>query len=106
MRRVVDVCKMFLVYFSFLIYSFGFLGVLLNRDSLLRTLLCLELMLVGLNFGVVLGSLVVDCIDSLVISLFILTVIGVETSVGLGLMVGYYRVWGSIGLSGLVLLQG
>lgn len=97
---------MFLVYISFFIYSFGFFGVLLNRDSLLRTLLCLELMLVGLNFGMLLLGLLLDCSDSLVLSMFIFTVIGVETAVGLGLMIGYYRVWGSIGLTDLIFLHG
>jgi NADH-quinone oxidoreductase subunit K len=80
------------------LFSIAVFGIIFNRKSILITLICIELMLLALNLNFVLFSIYLDDIYGQLFSLFILTIAAAESSIGLAVIILYYRVRGTISL--------
>lgn len=74
----------------------GMAGVLVNKRSMLISLMSIELMLYGLDFLVIIASLKVDDIGGQILALFIVTLAAAESAVALALIMAYFRVHGNI----------
>jgi len=59
-------------------------------------LISIELMLLGVNLAFILFSVFLDDISGQIFSLFILTVAGGESAIGLAILVSFYRLQGII----------
>jgi NADH-quinone oxidoreductase subunit K len=59
-------------------------------------LMCVELLLLAINFNFVIFSVFLDDIVGEVFALFILTIAAAECSIGLAILVVYYRIQGSV----------
>jgi len=75
---------------AFLLFSVGFLGVVLRRNLLL-VLMSLELMLNGINVALVSFSRASGNLDGSLFVFFIMTVAATEVAVGLALLVALYK---------------
>ena len=74
----------------------GFLGIIVNRYSILLILISLEIIFLGLNLNFLLLSAFCNDAIGQIISFFILTVVGAESAIGLAILIAYYRVRGTI----------
>lgn len=83
-----------LEYFLFLsavIFSIGVSGIFLNRKNIISILMSIELMLLSININFVTFSVYLHEISGQIFSLFILTVAAAEVSIGLAIVVVYFR---------------
>lgn len=89
---------MLIVFFCYncILFLIGLVGIVLNRKNILVTLMCIELMLLALNLNWVTASIYTDDILGQIFCLFILTVAAAESSIGLAILICYYRTFGSI----------
>jgi NADH-quinone oxidoreductase subunit K len=99
---------MFILQLSTNVFVFftSILGVVLNHKNLLTVLISLELMLLSLNLNFIVLSVYLDDMYGQIFSLFILTVAAAESSIGLAIIILYYRVRGSISLEQSSTLRG
>jgi NADH-quinone oxidoreductase subunit K len=84
----------------------GVLGLLTNRDNLLRLIISLELMLLGVNSGLIFLSLIYSHLLSQLFVILILSVAAAEAAIGLGLLVVAYKRTGSIKFQTFSVLRG
>ena len=78
------------------IFCLGFVGLVLNRKNILVAIMCIELLLLAVNFNFVLFSLYLDDIFGSVFVLFVLTIAASESALGLAILTVYYRLKNSI----------
>lgn len=83
---------------SILLFSVGLLGFVLNRKNIILMLIAIEIMLLGATLYILLGSLNIDDIFGQVYAVYIISVAGAESAIGLGILVAYYRLRGSIAI--------
>ena len=89
---------------AFLLFSVGFLGVIIRRNLLL-VLMSLELMLNGVNVALVSFSRTSLNLDGSLFVFFIMTVAATEVAVGLALLVALYKRRKSVFSENIALLQ-
>lgn len=92
--------------YPFCIFLLGLWGLLLLRRSLILILICIELLLLSLNLFFILFSLYLDDLTGQVFSLFILTVAGGESAIGLAILVAFYRLQSLISIDLVSFLKG
>jgi len=99
---------MFLLQLSvnFFIFFLSVVGIIFNRRSILITLVCIELMLLSLNLNFIVFSVYLDDMYGQLFSIFILTIAAAESSIGLAIIILYYRVRGNISLEQKPVLKG
>ena len=100
-----NVSALFLFFFQILIII-GILGIILSRTSLLIILMCLEMVLLGANLSFTFLSAFLNDIKGALATLFIMAITAAESSIGLALLVAYYRIRGIIYLQESKLLRG
>ena len=74
------------------VFSIGFLGIFINRKNIITILMSIELMLLSINFNFIIYSRFLDDILGQIFALFFLTIGAAESSIGLGILVSFYRV--------------
>jgi NADH:ubiquinone oxidoreductase subunit K len=92
--------------FNLFLFFLSTFGIIFNRRSIIITLICIELMLLSLNLNFVVLSVYLDDCYGQMFSMFILTVAAAESSIGLAIIILYYRVRGSISLNQVSVLKG
>jgi len=90
---------------SLVIFFIGVLGILTHRRNVIIVLMCLELMLLGVNVNFILFSVYLDDLTGQVWSIFILTVAAAEAAVGLAILIAYYRQRSNVAISDKVVLK-
>lgn len=83
---------------SIILFLIGILGFVLNRKNIILMLISIEIMLLGITFYILLGSLNIDDILGQTYSIYIISVAGAESAIGLGILVAFYRLRGSIAI--------
>ena len=91
---------------SHLLVLAGIYGVLSRRDNLIITLVCLEMALLGVALQYSVSGLIIDDFFGQIIFFLLLTLAGVESALGLALIISYYRVRTSVRFSSLVVVKG
>ena len=81
---------------SSLIFLISVLGIFLNQKNILVMLMSLEMMFLSISFNLIFSSIHLDDIVGQVFSLLILTVAAAESSIGLAILVVYYRIRNTI----------
>ena len=79
----------------------NFVGKFLNKKSIILVLMSVELMLLAINFSLLITSSYIDDSFGQIFALFILTVAAAESSIGLAILVVYYRLQGTIALESI-----
>ena len=90
---------------STILLILGVFGVFLTRRHLILILISIELILLSVNLNFVVFSVYLDDIVGQVFSLFVLMVAAAESSIGLAILVVYYRLFGTISVDFINLLK-
>ena len=88
------------------IFTIGIVGIFLNRKNLIVILMCIELLLLAVNINLVSFSIFLNDLNGQIFTLFILTVAAAEASIGLAIIVVYYRNSGNIRVEEINTLKG
>jgi NADH-quinone oxidoreductase subunit K len=91
---------------SGILFSIAVAGVFLNRKNIIVLLMCIELMLLAVNFNFVAFSRYLGDIGGQIFVFFILTVAAAEAAIGLAILVVLFRERRSIDVEDLDTLQG
>ena len=83
---------------SLILFLIGILGFVLNRRNIILMLISIEIMLLAITFLILLGSLSFDDILGQTYAIYIISIAGAESAIGLGILVAYYRLRGSISI--------
>ena len=92
--------------FSTILFILGVLGIFIARKNIIIILMCVELMLLAVNLNFIVFSVYLDDILGEVFALFVLTVAAAEASIGLAILVVYYRIRGTVGIDYISSLKG
>ena len=91
---------------SGILFAIAVAGVFLNRKNIIVLLMCIELMLLAVNFNFVAFSRFLGDISGQVFVFFILTVAAAEAAIGLAILVVLFRERSTIDVEDLDTLQG
>ena len=88
------------------LFSIAVAGVFINRKNVILLLMCIELMLLAVNFNFVAFSRFLGNLDGQVFVFFILTVAAAEAAIGLAILVVLFRQRRSINVEELDAMKG
>lgn len=91
---------------SALLFLISILGICLNQKNILVMLMSLEMMFLAVSFNLIFSSIYLDDIVGQIFSLLILTVAAAESSIGLAILVVYYRIRNIITVELMNLMKG
>ena len=91
---------------SGILFAIAVAGVFLNRKNVIVLLMCIELMLLAVNFNFVAFSRYLDDTSGQIFVFFILTVAAAESAIGLAILVLLFRNVGTIDVEELGSLKG
>lgn len=86
---------------SIVLFLIGILGFVLNRKNIILILISIEIILLSVTLIVLVSSYSFDDILGQTYSIYIIAIAGAESAIGLGILVAYYRLRGSISLNNL-----
>lgn len=87
-----------LMLLSIILFLIGALGFVLNRKNIILMLISIEIMLLSITFLILIGSLGFEDILGQVYAIYIIAIAGAESAIGLGILVAFYRLRGSIAI--------
>jgi len=76
---------------SLILFLIGILGFVLNRKNIILMLISIEIMLLSITFLILVSSLSFDDILGQTYAIYIITIAGAESAIGLGILVAFYR---------------
>lgn len=91
----------FVLKLTSLLFCIGMMGLVLNRKNVLVALMCIELLLLVVNFNFIVFSIYLDDIFGSIFVLFVLTIAASESALGLAILTVYYQLKSSILLESL-----
>jgi NADH-quinone oxidoreductase subunit K len=89
-----------------IIFSLGIFGIFMNRKNVIVILMSVELMLLAVNINLVAFSAEHRDLVGQIFSLFVLTVAAAEASIGLAILVVFFRNRGSIAVEDINKMKG
>jgi NADH-quinone oxidoreductase subunit K len=89
-----------------IIFSLGIFGIFMNRKNVIIILMSVELMLLAVNINLVAFSAEHGDLVGQIFSLFVLTVAAAEASIGLAILVVFFRNRGSIAVEDVNIMKG
>jgi NADH-ubiquinone oxidoreductase chain 4L len=94
-------CKYRLKYMKLglLLYLIGLLGFVLNRKNIILMLISIEIMLLATTFIIIINSYMFEDVTGQVFAIYIIVIAAAESAIGLGILVAFYRLRGTISLS-------
>jgi NADH-ubiquinone oxidoreductase chain 4L len=81
---------------SLILFLIGILGFVLNRKNIILMLISIEIMLLSITFLILVSSFTYDDILGQTFAIYVITIAGAESAIGLGILVAYYRLRGNI----------
>ena len=88
------------------LFSLSVAGIFLNRKNVILLLMCIELMLLAVNFNFIAFSRALNDTLGQVFVFFILTVAAAESAIGLAILVALFRNLNTINVEDLDSLKG
>ncbi len=89
-----------------ILFTLGIFGIFLNRKNVIIILMSIELMLLAVNINLVAFSASLGDLVGQIFALFVLTVAAAEASIGLAILVVYFRNRGSIAVEDINMMKG
>ena len=77
--------------FSLLLFLVGILGFILNRKNIILMLISIEIMLLAVTFLILISSYNLDDNIGQTFSVYIISIAGAESVIGLSILVAFYR---------------
>lgn len=91
---------------SGILFALAVAGIFLNRKNVILLLMCIELLLLAVNFNFVAFARHLGDLDGQVFVFFILTVAAAESAIGLAILVVLFRQRKSINVEELDAMKG
>ena len=91
---------------SVILFGLGLAGIIINRKNLIALLMCIELMILGVNTNFIAFAQYLGARSGELFVFFILTVAAAELAIGLAIVVLFYRRRGSISIDDMNILKG
>jgi len=91
---------------SAILFLLAVAGIFINRRNVILLLMCIELMLLAVNFNFVAFSRFLNNLDGQIFVFFILTVAAAEADIGLAILVVLFRSKRSIDVDDLNSMKG
>jgi NADH-quinone oxidoreductase subunit K len=91
---------------SQILFFLGLFGIFINRKNVLTIIICLELILLSINMNLLFSAFYLDDILGEIFVIIVLTVAAAESSIGLAILIIYYRLRGTIIINFINLLKG
>ena len=91
---------------SGVLFAISVAGMFINRKNLILLLMCVELLLLAVNFNFVAFSRYLDDINGQIFVFFVLTVAAAESAIGLAILVVLFRVRRTINVEDMNILKG
>jgi NADH-quinone oxidoreductase subunit K len=88
------------------LFSISVAGIFINRKNVILLLMCIELMLLAVNFNFIAFSHYLGDLSGQVFVLFILTVAAAESAIGLAILILLFRNRSSINVEDMDSLRG
>jgi len=89
-----------------ILFTIGMLGIFLNRKNVIIILMSIELILLAVNINFIAFSQHLGDLVGQVFALFILTVAAAEASIGLAILVVFFRNRGTIAVEDVNVMKG
>jgi len=89
-----------------LLFAISFAGIVINRKNVIILLMCIELLLLAVNFNFIAFAQYLHNGAGEVFVFFILTVAAAESAIGLAILVLYYRKNKTINVQAMDKLKG
>jgi NADH-quinone oxidoreductase subunit K len=89
-----------------ILFTLGVFGIFLNRKNVIIIMMSIELILLAVNLNLVAFSAFLGDLVGQIYALVVLTVAAAETSIGLAILVVYFRNRGSIAVEDINLMKG
>jgi NADH-ubiquinone oxidoreductase chain 4L len=83
---------------ALILFLIGILGFVLNRKNIIFMIIALEIMLLAVTLLVLLSSYGFNDNAGQTFGVFIISIAGAESVIGLSILVAYYRIRGTISL--------
>jgi NADH-quinone oxidoreductase subunit K len=96
---------LYLIFVTTLLYLIGVIGLILNRKNILIIIMCLEIMLLSINLNFITFSIYLDDLLGQMFVLYILTVAATESSIGLAILVIFYRIKKTILIEDIITIK-
>jgi len=84
---------------AIILFLIGILGFILNRRNIILMIIAIEIMLLSVTILVLIMSYGFDDNIGQTFSIFIISIAGAESVIGLSILVAYYRLRGTISLN-------
>lgn len=91
---------------SAILFTLAIAGIFINRRNVILLLMCVELMLLAVNFNFIIFSRYLDDIAGQVFVFFILTVAAAEAAIGLAILVVLFRSRRSVNVQDMDAMKG
>lgn len=89
-----------------ILFTLGIFGIFLNRKNVIIILMSIELILLSVNINLVAFSSYLGDLVGQIFALLVLTVAAAEASIGLAILVVFFRNRGSIAVEDINVMKG
>ena len=83
---------------SLILFLIGILGFVLNKKNIILMLISIEIMLLAITFLILVSSVMFDDILGQTYAIYVISIAGAESAIGLGILVAFYRLRGSVAI--------
>jgi NADH-ubiquinone oxidoreductase chain 4L len=83
---------------TLVLFIIGIIGFIFNRKNIILMLISIEIMLLAITFLILTSSIYIDDIIGQTYAIYIITIAGAESAIGLGILVAFYRLRGNINI--------
>ena len=83
---------------TLILFLIGTLGFILNRKNIILMIIAIEIMLLAVTLLILISSFSFDDNVGQTFSIYIISIAGAESVIGLSILVAYYRLRGNISL--------
>lgn len=91
---------------SAIVFTIGIAGLFVGRKNIISLLMSIELMLLSVNINFISFSAFLQDLSGQIFSILVLTIAAAEVSVGLAILVVYFRNKGSIEVENISQMKG
>ena len=81
---------------SIILFLIGIIGFVFNRKNIILMLISIEIMLLAITFLILVSSLGFDDTLGQTYAIYIISIAGAESAIGLAIIVAFYRLRGNI----------
>jgi NADH-quinone oxidoreductase subunit K len=89
-----------------IILGLGIVGIVLSRKNIIIMIMCIEMLLLGINYNSIIFSIYLNDITGQILAFFVLSIAAGESAIGLAILVSYYRIKGTVGIKFIKSLKG